>query len=620
MNYLSVENVSRSFGDRTILSDITFYIDQGQKVAFVARNGTGKTSLLKIIAGLDTPDTGTVQVNKKITMAYLDQEPPLDPGQKVFDAVYTSQNPIVRAIRSYEVSLAAGDSAAIQSAFEKIEALQAWDYEVKIKQILYRLDIPQLDARIGHLSGGQQKRVALANVLINDPDFLVLDEPTNHLDLGMIEWLEDYMDKSKLTLLMVTHDRYFLDKVCNQVLELDDGKIYKHHGNYTYFLEQTANRKENLQARIGKAKSLHRKELEWMRRQPKARGTKAKARIEAFHELEEQASRKVNTEKLTLDIKMNRLGGKILECYNLRKSYDELVILDKFSYKFKRRDRVGVIGKNGSGKTTFLRLLVGSESLDGGKIVVGETVQFGFYTQTGLQPKSDKRVIDMVRDVAEAIPMYGGKKLTAAQLLERFLFPREMHYQPVGQLSGGEKRRLHLLTIFMANPNFLILDEPTNDLDILTLNVLEDFLEQFEGCLLIVTHDRYFMDKLVDHIFVFEGDGKIMDFPGNYTDYRNWQKQTEKTKPGVLEKSPEPSSAGEAYAKQGKMGFKEKREFKQLEKDIAVLEQTKTDLEEQLNSGNLDHQSLHEITAKLSKVMAEIDERSDRWLELSELK
>lgn len=621
MNYLSVENLAKSYGERLLFSEVSFGLDQGQKMAFIAKNGSGKTTLMRILAGLDTPDSGLVTYRNGITISYLQQDPQLNEQNTIHQEVYQSDNQFLQAIEAYHDCLE-NQSGDLQAAMERMDLLGAWDYESKVQQVLEKLAINDLNRPIAKLSGGQKKRVALAKVLIQEPDFIIMDEPTNHLDIDMVEWLEQYIAKSSLTLLLVTHDRYFLENTCNVILELDSGVVYKHSGNYASYLESKQLRYENLEATIDKAKNLYRKELEWMRRQPKARGTKAKSRIDSFYDVKKVAHTKVDKREVELEINMNRLGSKILEFHNVKKSFEALSIVNNFSYKFQRQDRVGIIGKNGVGKSTFLQMIMQNEQPTEGKIVVGDTIVFGYYNQNGLQFDDSKRVIEIIKDIAEFIPLTKGKQLSAAQMLERFLFTRDQHYQYVSKLSGGEKRRLYLLTILMQNPNFLILDEPTNDLDILTLNVLEDFLEDFQGCLLVVTHDRYFMDRLVEHCFVFEGAGEIRDFPGNYTQYREWRNQHEQQQKAEAKKQVEPTKEStpeptKTEAKR-KLTFNEKREFEQLEKEIAALEQEKESLNKQLNSGDLSADALLEASNKIGKVIEQLDEKELRWLELSE--
>ncbi len=616
MNYLSVENLTKSYGDRVLFEDITFGIDQGQKVAFIAKNGTGKSTFLRILFGIEGYDSGNVVFRNGVKTGFLKQSPNFPESSTIAEVVFTSKSEQIQAIIDYEnAALNPDDAEALQKAFDKMDSLNAWDYETRIKQVLGQLNIYNLNQKISELSGGQLKRIALAQVLIEEPDFLILDEPTNHLDIEMIEWLENYLSKENITLLMVTHDRYFLERVCNEIIELDDFTLYKYKGNYSYFLQKKQEREEIFEANVAKAKNLYRKELEWMRRMPKARGTKAKSREEAFYKTKEVAHQRKDNSKVSIEVNMNRLGGKILEIHHARKAYGELKILDDFNYVFKKGERVGIVGKNGVGKTTFLNLILGEEQLDGGKIIQGETVVYGYYTQKGMQLKDDKRVIETIKDIAEVIPLTKGKKLTAAQLLETFLFPKSMHYNLVEKLSGGEKRRLYLLTILMKNPNFLILDEPTNDLDIITLNVLEDFLEDFPGCLMVVSHDRYFMDKLVDHLFVFEGEGKVKDYLGKYFEYRLEKKETSTLPDAKQKKEVEVEKSNQEKTK---LSYKEKVEFEQLEKEIPQLEAKKEELNALLLSNVSDHEELMKVTEELGQISKSLDEKTDRWLELSE--
>ncbi|MAX79178.1 MAG: ABC transporter [Crocinitomicaceae bacterium] len=624
MNYLSVENISKRYGERVLFEGLSFGLDKGQKSALIARNGTGKTTLMNILAGLDTPDTGEVTYRNEIKVSFLPQEPHFDPQQRVGDALFHSEAPAVKAIREYEEAIESNDTDRMQKAIDKMDQLAAWDFEVQIKQILTKLKIHHFDQTISTLSGGQKRRLALAGVLIEEPDLLILDEPTNHLDLDMIEWLEEYLRTGNLTLLMVTHDRYFLENVCDDILEIDNGNLYRYKGNYSYYLEKKEEREQNLNSEISKAKNLMRKELEWMRRQPKARGTKSKARIDAFHDLKGTASQKVKKDELSLNVNMTRLGGKILELHSIVKQYGDFKIVDGFSYKFVKGEKIGIIGPNGVGKSTFLNMVMDLEQPDGGTIKTGETVVFGYYAQQGLNFKPGKRVIEVVKDIAEFIPLAKGKTYSAAQMLERFLFPRSQHYVVVDKLSGGEKRRLYLLTILMKNPNFLILDEPTNDLDVLTLTVLEDFLQEFDGCVLIVTHDRFFMDRLVDHVFVFEGEGVIRDFPGNYTQYRlkkaaeDAEEKARKAEEKTTKEEAKPVEQ-KAPAEKKKLSYKEKREFEMLSGEIEKLETEKAELTAQLNSGTLDHEALQKAGERIQEVIDLLDEKELRWLELSEL-
>jgi len=624
MNYLSVENISKSYGEKTLFENISFSINKGQKVAFVAKNGIGKSTLLKIIAGKESSDgeAGSVYLAKDVTVGFLDQEPDLILSHTVREAIYDVDSETVVAIRDYELAMLETEKAEqLQSALNRMEELNAWDYEARIKTILSKFQINNLEQTVDSLSGGQQKRLALAQLLIREPDFLIIDEPTNHLDLEMIEWLEIFFSRQNLTLFMVTHDRYFLERVCNTIIELDRGEIYKYQGNYSMFLEKKAGRQENFTREVNTAKSMMRRELQWMRKQPKARGTKAKARVDAFYQLEKKATQEVDEGMVQLNIKTTRMGTKVLEMHNVVKQYDDLLLVDKFNYKFKRKDRVGVIGKNGVGKSTFLNLMMQLEKPDGGKVVKGETVQFGYYTQDGIKLDANKRVIDVVRDIAEFIPIDGkGRNITASMLLERFLFDADHQYTLVRILSGGERRRLYLLTILMTNPNFLILDEPTNDLDIMTLKILEEFLIEFKGCLVIVTHDRHFMDKLIDHLFVFEGDGKIRDFPGNYSQYRDWkldQQQTANSAPTVVKEAPKPVVISEEPPKR-RLNYNEQMEFKKLESEIPKLEKEKATLTNKFNDTDLTNEQMTELSVELGRVSNALEEKEDRWLELSE--
>lgn len=621
MNYLSVENISKRFGDREILRSLSFGMAKGEKMALIAKNGTGKSTLLNMIAGLDEPDTGQVVWRKEISMRFLLQDPQFDKDITIWDAVFQGDNPILKAIRDYEDCLEHGITGdRFQHAMDKIEELKAWDHEVKVKSILSELKVNNLDAKIETLSGGQVKRLALAKVLIDEPDFLILDEPTNHLDLEMIEWLEKFLINEKITLLMVTHDRYFLENVCNVILEMDDFGLYTYKGNYSYFLEKRDERKASEQSEIAKAKNIFRTEQEWMRRQPKARGTKSKARIDSFYEIKKIAKKRIEDGEVELEMNMERLGSKILEFHNVSKTYGDRTLFEKFSYKFQRGEKVGIIGPNGVGKSTLLNIITGNEEPSTGKVVLGETVLMSYYNQSGLAFKPNDRVIEVVKKVAEFIPLAKGKKLSAAQLLERFLFPKHMHYNHVEKLSGGEKRRLHLLKALMKNPNFLILDEPTNDLDIMTLNVLEDFLLDYPGCVLIVSHDRYFMDKLVDHLFVLEGNKEIKDFPGNYSQWREWKKENKSELPIAesLEKTA-PSEIVKPKDKPKKFGFNEKREFGLLEKEIEKLEKRKADINKIFEEGLTDSYKMMELSEELGKVIETLEEKEMRWLELSEL-
>ncbi len=611
MNYLSVENISKSYGVNTLFEGVTFGINKGQKVAFVAKNGTGKSSLLKILIGKNTPDTGQIIFRKDLQVKFLEQEPNFGSNLTVDEVIYNADIPILRVIKDYEKCMKnPSNTEAIQRAFEKIEEVNAWELEIKIKKILSTLKLNELNTNeVKHLSGGQKKRIALAKVLIENPDFLILDEPTNHLDLDMIEWLEEYLSREKITLFMVTHDRYFLECVCDEIIELSDKKIYKYKGNYSHFLQKKSEREENETVNISKAINLMKKELEWIRRQPKARSTKSKARIDSFGELKERTNKRIDNKVVELEINFPRLGNKILEFHNVKKSFGKLKVIDKLNYNFKRGERIGIVGNNGTGKSTLLKLIMQQERVDAGKIVVGETVKFGYYSQEGLSFNHDDKVIDIVKKIAEYIPLNKGKKISASQLLERFLFSKEKQYQFVSKLSGGERKRLYLCTVLMNNPNFLILDEPTNDLDIVTLNVLENFLLDFGGCIIAVTHDRYFMDKLVDSIFVFQGNGIITNFIGNYTEYKaieSSKKQREK----VFQVKKQDT--------QNKTNYKESKEFRALEKDIEKLEKRKEKINHIFSNNDILLKELQELSSELEHLNTILEEKMLKWLKMSE--
>jgi ATP-binding cassette subfamily F protein uup len=617
--YLQVEGLTRFWGDNILFESLNFTIAQGQKAALIARNGAGKTTLLDTIMGKDLPDSGKVIFSNNISVGYLSQNPSLNPNFSVTEEVYHSTSDVVMAVKEYEEAIHHPENHNLQKAAEKMDRLNAWDFDVKIKQILSQLKINDFDQKISTLSGGQQKRVALANVLINEPDLLIMDEPTNHLDLDMIEWLEEYLSKTKSTLLMVTHDRYFLDRVCNEILELDHRNLFRYKGNYSYFLEKRQERQEQQQAEVEKAKNLLRTELEWMRRMPKARGTKAKYRIDSFYQLKEKASQNLSDDEIALTIEASRLGKKVVDIENLYKSYGDLKVLQNFSYKFARMEKIGIVGDNGTGKSTLLNMITGTIQPDSGTVEIGETVKFGYYRQEGMSFSPETKVIDAVQDIAEYIDLGKGNRWNASQLLSHFLFSNEMQYTRIEKLSGGEKRRLYLCTILMQNPNFLILDEPTNDLDIMTLNVLEDYLQRFNGCVVIVSHDRYFMDKIVEHLFVFENNGLVRNFPGNYSIYRDDldEREREKRQSNLPEKKETPTVKNKA-TNTNKLSFGEKRELEKLETDIAALEEEKGNIEESMNAGAFDHEALQRQSERFNAIKELLDEKELRWLELSE--
>ena len=616
MNYLSVENISKAYGERVLFENVSFGINKDQKIALIAKNGAGKSSLLKILIGQDTPDTGQVVSRKGLKIAFLSQEPALPEDLSIEDYIFQEENPILKVIQQYEHALEhPEDEVAYQKAFEAMERHEAWDFETQYKQILFQLKLTNLHLPIKHLSGGQRKRLALANVLISKPDLIFLDEPTNHLDLEMIEWLENFFAKEKMTLFMVTHDRYFLERVCNEIVELDEGTLYSYKGNYSYFLEKKEQRLQQEQASQEKAKNLYVRELDWIRRQPKARTTKSKSRIDDFAIIKEQAQKRRREHVVELEIAMQRLGSKIIELHNVVKKFPEKTILDRFSYVFKRGERVGIVGKNGTGKSTFLNLLTGKIAPDAGKIIIGETVQFGYYTQQGIEINPQEKVIDVIKKYGEYIPLLKGRTLSAAQLLERFLFDRKKQYDYVEKLSGGERKRLYLCTVLIQNPNFLILDEPTNDLDIVTLNVLEEFLLDYEGCLVIVSHDRYFMDKIVDHLFVFKGEGEVQDFPGNYSDYFAYEQSTPKETVKTEEKATTQKNSWRGA--NSPLSQSEQRELARLEKEIAQLEAQKQAIEALFTEATLSSEELQEQSQTLSEVLALLEKKGDRWLELS---
>ena len=613
MNYLSVENISKSYGERILFEDISFGINKDQKVAFVAKNGSGKTSILNIIAGLDIPDSGQVVCRKGISVAYLAQKDEINPNLTIEETIFATDNKILSIVNQYESALKNPEDAdAYQAAFELMEQYNAWDFETQYRQILSKLKLEDLTLKVGALSGGQRKRLSLAIVLINKPDLLILDEPTNHLDLEMIEWLEAFFAKEKITLFMVTHDRYFLERVCNEILELDQGKIYKYKGNYSYYLQNKEERLALEATNLGKAKSLFKKELEWMRKQPKARTTKSKSRIDDFYQIKEKAHQRRKDHQVQLEINMERLGSKILELHKVSKSFGDKKILERFDYVFKRGERVGIIGKNGTGKSSFLNIITQKVPLDGGKVILGETVKYGYYTQAGIEIKEGQKVIEVVKEFGEFIPLSKGRKISASQLLERFLFDKKKQYDFVEKLSGGEQKRLYLCTVLIQNPNFLILDEPTNDLDVVTLNVLENFLLDYPGNLLVVSHDRYFMDKIVDALFVFRGEGVVENFPGNYSDFRAYdvsapkEIKNEKTIEKIEKKNPKNA-----------LSYNEKREFGSLETDIEKLQRKKATIEAQFLNVEIEADDIEKKSQELQEIISNIEQKEERWFELS---
>lgn len=622
MNLLTVENIAKSFGELVLFSELSFGVNKDQKIALIAKNGTGKTSILNIMAGLDTPDTGQVNYRKGIRVSYLEQEPELDPNLTIEETIFASDNEILQVIGRYERALEnPEDENAYQKAFEAMERHQAWDFETQYKQILFKLKLEDIHMKIGLMSGGQKKRLALANALINKPDLLILDEPTNHLDLEMIEWLEQYFAKENITLFMVTHDRYFLERVCNEIVELDNGQLYSYKGNYSYYLEKKEARLEQESVEQHKSQILFKKELNWMRRQPKARTTKSKSRIDDFTAIKEKASQRRATHEIQLEINMERMGSKVVELHKISKSYPGKPILNKFEYNFLRGERIGIIGKNGTGKSTFLNILTGRDQPDSGKVVVGDTIKFGYYTQSGIQIKPGQKVIDVIREFGDYIPLMKGKQISAQQLLERFLFDRKKQYDFVEKLSGGERKRLYLCTVLIQNPNFLILDEPTNDLDIVTLNVLEEFLLDFPGCLLVVSHDRYFMDKIVDHIFVFRGNAEIEDFPGNYSDFRTYEDSN--VEEARLEKQQNTDNKGTKNSwktedKGVKLSFMEQKEYNKLESEIKKLERKKEELQQRFADTTLSGDQINKLSLELKELLASIETKTERWFELSD--
>jgi ATP-binding cassette subfamily F protein uup len=616
MNYLSVENISKSYGERILFKDISFGINKDQKIAFIAKNGSGKTTIMNMINGLDEPDTGQVVIRKDINMAFLSQNNNLQDELTIEENIFASDNEILKVIERYEKALEnPNEEEAYQRAFDDMDRHNAWDFETQFKQILYKLKLEDLKMKVKNMSGGQKKRLSLAIILISKPDLLILDEPTNHLDLEMIEWLEDYFAKENITLFMVTHDRFFLERVCNEIIELDNGKIYQYKGNYSYYLEKKEERLASENSSIDKAQNLFVKELAWMRRQPKARTTKSKSRQDDFYVIKEKAESRRKENVVELEINMERMGSKIIEMVKLNKNFPDRTILKDFSYSFQRGERIGIIGKNGTGKSTFLNILTQTMPPDSGKVIIGETIKIGYYTQSGINPKPGQKVIDIIKEYGEYIPLTKGKIISASQLLERFLFDAKKQYDFVEKLSGGELKRLYLCTVLIQNPNFLILDEPTNDLDIVTLNVLESFLLDFPGCLLVVSHDRYFMDKIVDHLFVFRGEGEIEDFPGNYSDFRSYEDSTE---PKVLHSvSTEKTNWKEKQTASTGLNFNEQKEFNKLEREIKDLEYNKKQIEQEFADGKVLEDKIENKANELQKIIQSIEEKEERWFELS---
>lgn len=616
MNYLSVENISKSYGERILFDNVSFGINKDQKIAFIAKNGSGKTTIMNMINGLDEPDTGQVVIRKEINMAFLSQNNNLQDELTIEENIFASDNEILKVIERYEKALEnPNDEEAYQRAFDDMDRHNAWDFETQFKQILFKLKLEDLKMKVKNMSGGQKKRLSLAIILISKPDLLILDEPTNHLDLEMIEWLEDYFAKENITLFMVTHDRFFLERVCNEIIELDNGKIYQYKGNYSYYLAKKEERLASENASIDKAQNLFVKELAWMRRQPKARTTKSKSRQDDFYVIKEKAESRRKENVVELEINMERMGSKIIEMVKLNKNFPDRKILEDFSYSFQRGERIGIIGKNGTGKSTFLNILTQTIPPDSGKVIIGDTIKIGYYTQSGINPKPGQKVIDIIKEYGEYIPLTKGKIISASQLLERFLFDAKKQYDFVEKLSGGELKRLYLCTVLIQNPNFLILDEPTNDLDIVTLNVLESFLLDFPGCLLVVSHDRYFMDKIVDHLFVFRGEGQIEDFPGNYSDFRAYEDSAEpKTLSNV---STEKVNWKEKNTANVGLNFNEQKEFNKLEREIKDLEYNKKQIEQEFADGKVTDDAIENKANELQKIIQSLEAKEERWFELS---
>ena len=621
MNFLSAETISKTFNDRWLFRDISLGISQGEKFGFVGNNGVGKSTLLKILTGEIAPDSGKVSVREGVRMAYLTQTPSVSDDMTVKDLLFSESNEVARVVKEYEDCIHHPDTSPerMQAVLERMEDLKAWDYEAKVHEVIEKLGVPDIDKTFGALSGGQKKRIFLAQVLLLEPDLIIMDEPTNHLDLTAIEWLENYLSGQNITLIMVTHDRYFLDAVATEIIELDRGQLFRYKGNYAYFLEKKAEREEILKIEVNKARQLLKKELEWMRRQPRARGTKAKYRIDAYYDLEKKASQNLKKDKLELDFKEARQGGKILEVEHIAKKYGEQIIIQDFSHVFKKKDRIGVVGKNGVGKSTFLDILTGNLKPDRGEVTRGVTTKFGYFTQESINLNPANRLIEEVKEIAEFITLADGSQISASKFLDNFLFPPEKQYNYVSKLSGGEKKRLQLLKLLVTNPNFLILDEPTNDFDIDTLNVLEDYLDQFAGCLMLVSHDRYFMDHLVDQLFVFEGDGKIRVFNGNYTDYRDWVEEEEARAASGKNVKPVVVEPVSTTPEKRKPSYKEKQEYEKLQAEIDALEKKKAEIESRFTKGTPDHQQVAEWSKEIQAITGNIDEKTMRWLELSDL-